>query len=73
MLEHVKENNMDSQWGPVHTKCTFVCSALTGLGFVRKQINRVKGNGKKPKKNGGKEALYTFIYSFFLDSSTTFH
>jgi hypothetical protein len=73
MLEHVKENNMDSQWGPVHTKCTFVCSALTGLGFVRKQINRVKGNGKKPKKKWRQRSAVHIHLFFFLDSSTTFH
>ena len=54
--------------GLVHTKCIFAFSALTALGFVRKQINMVKCKGKKSPpphpKNGGEEALYTFIYSF---------
>jgi len=68
MLETHERKSYGITMGLMHTKCTFVCSALTALRFVRKQINMVKCNGKKPppprEKNGGEEALYTFIYSF---------
>jgi len=48
MLETHERKSYGITMGLMHTKCTFVCSALTALRFVRKQINMVKCNGKKP-------------------------